>query len=417
MTSTLDSKPFFASRARSIGLEDHVLRCLETAGVTTLAQLAFWCTYQPGSSDDSILVKAVADALGIDPVPAKTLIAPRRLHYEAHTVFVSDLRQKVVATEEDQPKRIPAAERAARYNEQKLRLPGLPLDGVHECSHALLDSVMQQYEHDECKWISLGSCTSRAQEQMGARKDAAFSLQSDGQLRIQPAKVTATADVSTDLKVKQAFTRRGLAYDQAGLIDFSTHSRWVEQMFKAMERAVPEHFGNITVQQCLDADKELWRLMADECRAGVVPSAGGAKPLDAALEKFRTHSDVLYFILPFSKRTAVASSSSTTLTLPDAEISNRKRKREENEKRKGDGKGKKGKKGGGKNIKGAGDTRMPDGCVNKTKTGQNICFRFNSPGGCTFNNRAGGSCSRGAHVCARPNCGEAHSAVACNKST
>ena len=409
MTSSLDSKPFFAARAVAIGLDSHVLTCLKNAGVTTLAEMAFWCTYQLGASDDTVLIKAASDALGIDPVPAKTMIGIRRLHYEARTIFVSDLRQKVVSTEDDAPKRVPAAERAARFEEQKVRLVGLTLDGVHECSHALLDAVMQQYEHDELKWLNIGSCTSRHQELSGLKKDAHFSLNAEGQLRLSPSSVTAVADITTELKVLQAFTRRSLAYDQAGLISYSVHTNWINQIFKAMARSVPDNFNMVTVQQCLDADKELFAKMSDACRSGIVPLPGSPRPLDLALEKFRNHPDVLYFILPLPKG-AKQSFGSADNQKAGGDDANKKRKFE-NFGGKASGKGGKGAKG----KKGKGDARMPEGCVNRTKEGKNICFRFNCKVGCKYA-KPGKTCIRGLHVCAKQGCQEPHSAEVCTKA-
>jgi hypothetical protein len=416
MASSLDSKPFFEARAKAIGLEDHVIKALKSAGVETLAGMAFWCTYQPGTPDDSVLVKAVAEAIQVDPVPPQTMIAVRRLHYESHTMFVADLRQRVVATDEDQPKRIPAAERASRHHDQKQRLPGLIMEGCHECSHSLLDLVMQQYEHDEVRWIPLASCTSREQELAGQKKDAYFALGSDGQLKVAPPRITAHADTTSDLKVKQAFTRRGLAYDQSNLIDFHVHAQWVELLFKAMGRSVPDNFSQITVQQCLDADKELFSKLADECRSGIVPLPGNVRPLDVAIKKWMHHPDVSYFILPFARPSGGSSSSTARQTevSTDAQISNRKRKRLEREAAKGaKGKGKKGAKAAGKGLI---DRRMPENCVNKTKEGKNLCFAFNSPNGCSYG-AAGKSCMRGLHLCARPGCQEAHSAMNCKRTS
>ena len=273
---------------------------------------------------------------------------------------------------------------------------------------------MRQFEHDEVKWLHISSCTSREQELASIKKDSFLALAAGGQLKVTPPKNLAVSDVTTDLKVQQAFTRRGLAYDQSGLMTFSVHARWVEQLFKAMARSVPENFSNVTVQQRLDADKELFLKVADHCRAGIVPIAGQPRPLDIAVEIYRNHTDVLCFTVPFSKRSSASSSSigppavSSTTTLVSQELSNRKRKRDA----KAAGKGSKGKAGKGKG--GKGDVRMPEGCLNKTSSGKNICFRFNSSVGCSFG-KPGGTCMRGSHVCARPGCEAAHSAVNCNK--
>ena len=96
-------------------------------------------------------------------------------------------------------------------------------------------------------------------------------------------------------------------------------------------------------------------------------------------------------------------------TLTNQDLSNRKRKREA----KAAGKAAKGKAGKGRG--GKGDGRMPEGCLNKTSSGKNLCFRFNSAGGCSYG-KPGGTCVRGSHVCARPGCEGSHSAISCTKT-
>ena len=176
MASSLDSKPYFASRAMAVGFAGASLQSFVDAGIDTLAGFAFFCTYQPGSSDDTTLVEATKKVLSVGEVPLNVLSSVRRLFYEAHTMYVSDLKQRVTATDEDAPKKVPTAERAARHKEQKRRLTGLLLEGDLECSYGLLDLVMQQYEQNEAKYLQLSVCTSREQEQGGIKKDAALSL-------------------------------------------------------------------------------------------------------------------------------------------------------------------------------------------------------------------------------------------------
>ena len=200
-----------------------------------MAALTFFCTYQPGGADDKPLNDAVKDALAVDPVPGPVMIAMRRLHYEAHAMYISDLKNKVAATDEDAPKRIPVQERAARHEEQKARLMGLRLEGELECSYCLLDLVMQQFEKNELRYVILNLCTSREQEQAGFKKDAVLTLDAEGQLKIKPSSISAKVDISTDFRIFQAFNRRGLAYNQAQLITYSVHAKWVDFFFRCKE--------------------------------------------------------------------------------------------------------------------------------------------------------------------------------------
>jgi hypothetical protein len=412
MSMALESEAFFASRAKSVGLSDAHVQLLKTAGVATMASLTFFCTYQPGGADDAALKDAVKDALTVDLVPGPVMIAMRRLHYEAHAMYISDLKNKVTATDEDAPKRVPVQERAARHEEQKVRLNGLRLEGELECSYALLDLVMQQFERNELRYITLNLCTSREQEQAGFKKDAILTLDSEGQLRIKPSSISAKVDTSTDFRIFQAFNRRGLAYDQAQLITYSTHSKWVDFLFSSMQRKPPEGFLPVSFQQVMTADKELWKKLTDETRAGIVPDAGGVKPLDAAMNKWTTSPEILFFLMPMQGRQSQPSA-------PEGK-GNPFGKTFEKWNGKGSDiryspKGAKGGKSSGKGPKGKQRTefpRMPEGCVTKTSKGQRICIQFNNSLGCKHA-KPGQSCDRGLHICAKPECGGNHSAVGC----
>jgi hypothetical protein len=403
MSSTLESKPFFTARARAVGLSDADIKSLEQAGVTTLAGMAFFCAYQPGTSDDSVLVSATSTALAQDPVPAATMVAMRRIHFESHAMYVADLKSKVMSTEDDTPKRMPNAERATRYLEQKQRLSGLVLEGELECSNSLLDSIMQQFDRDELKYLAISSCTSREQEMSGQKRDPKLALDSEGQLKLKQQPNDARADVSSDMKIKNALTRRGLGYDQAGLISFSTHARWIERIFSVMNRAAPDGYSQITVHQILESDKELWHRITDECRTTIIPVPGLPRPLDLAIEKWMYSPEVSYYLMPMPSR----SSSSSTTTVPKKEVIDTITKP------KGKGRGGKGRGGKGRGGKTSSpSTQMPAGCTNKTSDGRNLCFAYNSPVGCSYA-KPGNACKRGVHICAKPGCGGRHSAVSC----
>lgn len=338
----------------------------------------------------------------VDPPPSTLLIPLRRMHYEAHAMFIADLKNKVSATDEDLPRKIPD-------KDQQARLTGIRIEGEHECSHALLDLVMQQHEKNEVKHVPLTQCTSRDQETGGYKKDASLSLDADGQLKLKPSTVQAKVDTSTDLRVYQALNRRGLAYDQSNLLPYSCHLKWVDTLFAALQRKVPDGFQSISLQQVLNADKELWRKMADETRSGIVPITTGNFPRQVALEKWSTHSDVLFFLLPMP-----GSSSSSTNYNKDRSSEYQERRYNPKGSPKGKGKGKG--KDFGKNKHNRIPPFLPEGCAIKTAKGQQVCFGYNSERGCTFA-QPGKRCTRGFHLCAKINCGGAHSATACPKAS
>ena len=64
MSSFSESEPVFASRCLKVGLSEADIAKLKEQGITTLAKVAFCCSYTPGSGDDSELIRALKDALG-----------------------------------------------------------------------------------------------------------------------------------------------------------------------------------------------------------------------------------------------------------------------------------------------------------------------------------------------------------------
>ena len=68
MSSFSESEPVFASRCLKVGLSEADIAKLKEQGITTLAKVAFCCSYTPGSGDDSELIRALKDALGVEPV-------------------------------------------------------------------------------------------------------------------------------------------------------------------------------------------------------------------------------------------------------------------------------------------------------------------------------------------------------------
>ena len=109
----LDSKAVFAARLKAIDIPNAAIQTLQTAGIDTMAKLAFLSSCQPGVGDDSPFVKALAAALGYDDyttIPAGLLSGMRRIWFESHTIAVSEVRQKLEKPE-DQNKKLPLPER------------------------------------------------------------------------------------------------------------------------------------------------------------------------------------------------------------------------------------------------------------------------------------------------------------------
>ena len=336
---------------------------------------------------------------------------------------IQDMRSKIERTDEAVPQRLLPAERSSRYEDQKRRLAGMDLVGAHECSNALVDAVFQQYEDNALKWIPLESLTSREQELLGQKKDPMLveflAKVQAGKMVLQERRFEPEADLSTDLRIRLAWTRRSLAYDQAHLITFQTLERWSAKLVARMYEAPPHGFRRVTLQQCISADQKLWMRMAESCRASIQPinTAGTeTRPLDDALLKWSDHSDVLYLLQPLPLGSS-GEKSGDQFGATKGDRSGRASKVKASPYTTG-GKGKSGKQQGKGRGKGSGKGKgksqsltIPTGCSSKTDDGRNICYAFNDRG--CGKAPPGESCDRGFHVCGHKGCFKDHPMSAC----
>ena len=422
MAATLDSEAVFEARCLQLNLQQAAVDILKNNNVNTYSKFAYSCAYQPYGSDEKPFLDMIATLF--NPAPSLGVVSIlRRLFCEAHALCLQDMRTRCERTDDAAPQKLLAPERAARYEEQKVRLTGIEMVGAYECSNALIDLVFQQYEDNTLRWIPLENLTSREQEMAGQKKIPEIveymTKIKEGKMIVQERRQEMTTDLSSDLRVRQAWTRRSLAYDQANLISFLTLERWTAKLIARMYETPPRGYRRITLEQCLNADQRLWLRISEACRASIQPkSVNGVviKPLDAAIETWSDHPDILYLIQP--------------LPLPSSDhqsdqFSGEEHRSKKQKTGKGYGKGNQGKqvegKGGqGKGKKGSGKSKgkqrvaAPTGCESRTEDGRFICYGFQT-GSCSAA-AVGGSCTRGYHICGKKGCHENHPLSSCPRA-
>ena len=386
MAHTLDSVHVFKKRSLEVGLSQVAVDALVTKGIDTLARVAFCSGYQVGTADDRPLLAVLDDALARGGTAIENA-AFRRLHFEASTLAMADLKSKVDRTDEEAPKKIPQVERAARYKDQVRRLAGMSLVGEYECSHALLNEVSQQREDDVLRYLPPDKCTKREQELGGVKR-----LSSDPPL---------LADVSTELRTRAALCRRALAYDQSELISFAISEKWHDKLYQQLLRAPIPGYAAISMTQALQADKTFFITLATATRDGISPLQDGTRPLEVHFAEAMADPQVATLLQPLAagKR--------------KHEEQEKKDKKKEDRKRvdppaPGAGATRKERKAAKGKGKGTGGS-LPEillGMHSKTPDGDPICFKFNMICGCSF-----GAACRNKHVCCMPGCYKDHSVL------
>ena len=105
------------------------------------------------------------------------------------------------------------------------------------------------------------------------------------------------ADLGSDLLLRYALTRRGLALDQANLLRFRLHDSWVERLMEVRHTAPPPGYSPVTHQQILSADRKLFVKVAEATREGVQLQATG-RPIDLIWDNMCNHPDVAHLLQP-----------------------------------------------------------------------------------------------------------------------
>ena len=405
MAGFVESAAVFQQRCREIGMDGPMHTLLVAGGFSTMGRYAYGCGYVPGQSDDKPLIDMITVINGGTLPGPGPLALFRRLFFESFTLVQSELKQKLERTVEDAPPRkLAVPERASRFRAQQARLVGVSLRGELECADSLVDYCVAQFDENRVRYVTWDKCLSKAAELDGSKKDSTIGKNVSGLLKISEVDVLPEADLSTELLLKYALTRRGLAYDQASLITFSRHEEWVDRLFTIRLRAPLSGYSRVSLEQMERADREVWRRLAELTRDGIVPDGTGNRPLDIALLTAMREPEIAQLL-----SSMVAPSSSSSRRPPDssARIQDdvaRPSKKARKAAAKAAGASRpsekgKGGKSGGKGGKAPGKGGLPAGLqgTSKTPDGANICYGFQF-GTCTG---PSSGCPKGKHVCTK----------------
>ena len=428
MATTLESKAVFKARARALGIDDAILDAMKNLGWNTIGSFGFACAYIPGQGDDTVFkADVLVPVLGAANHESASLL--RRFYFECYSMSAAEMRSRLERTSSDPPKTMPQPEREARFREMARSLPGTDGTGVHEPAHAVVDKMIQMLEQGQLKYISWTECPSRQDEMVSVKVERFWKPDASGHMKEVVAPLAVNADVSTDLKLMQALVRRGMAFHMSHLMDFLVHEKLRKLLMTELAREPPSpEYGWLTMAQIDRADKEVFRQLGEFCRDGLAPDAFGNRPLELNLQRCldSTQVRVMLMHLPSTgaKRPAAVLTAHAAGVAGDGQSTKAKKRARKKEAQRLKGEKPpvttqerpvKQQKGAGKAAgkqKSSADTFVPmpaalRGMHSRTAAGDNICFGYNLPGGCT----AAQPCTKGKHVCAK--CLGTHPATQC----
>ena len=393
----MESKATFKVRA----LEAALVTELITKGVDRFSRLAYVCPANPTSGDDTKLKRALEDLVGheLQPVAA---IGMRQLWFESYTLAMTELEDRV-KTPTDIPKSIPLAELMARIERQRAKLVGLIYDQHTEPAHCLTDKAHSMLEDGVISYIPPGKCPCRHDEIQGNKSEQSVAFDTQGNLKIQKKATELACDVTGEIRLRQAFTRKSLAMDQAGLCSFDCLEMWHNQLFQASMKQPPAGHKYVTIQQGLNADKEMWSVLSRDTRGALRVAAGADPPLDEHVKKRRSSPQILCFMTPW-----LAGRAEEVKTNPVLKGDGGKKKADDEKDDKGAGPANK-RKAEAQTVKDMLKS-MPQNCVSKLSNGKFICLHYNH-GTCKCQKNS--SCNMGAHVCYYKGCAQRRPYIEC----
>lgn len=109
----LDSNAVFKARAVEIGLGGPTLKRLDELEWNAYGKLAFASNYRPGQTDEGPLITLAEQVTQQSPPPPQQLPLIRRLVSESCAQAAADLKLRAERKEEDAPRKLAQAERAA----------------------------------------------------------------------------------------------------------------------------------------------------------------------------------------------------------------------------------------------------------------------------------------------------------------
>ena len=393
---TLESKAAFLERCRRIEMTDATIEGLRAAGFDTLGSLGFAVCANPQALEEGQVIKFIGDTFPAG-LTLKQSACIRKLLFESQALSLQDFKARVEPPPVDAPPRkMPVAERLAREKAQREKLNGLIWGPEMQPGQGVVDACVDMLEQNVLVYMPPHKFVSRSQEISCVKRDKSVLVDTDGGLKVTAKNQDMSCDASTEYALRQAWQRRSLAFDLAGLATFHALEGWVNKMFLVLSRPIPPGYRPVNIQQLISADRALFIRAADALVGSLTGVPGRAKPLDEQIVLLQDSPEIVQYMTPLqgndNKRPFTPGDGS--VPPPDP----RKKPRPPKDPKKADPKKPK------KFV-------VPDNCCSKTDDGKPICYYYNTAG-CKLPCKKG-RCRRGMHLCWRKNCGKSHPGYEC----
>ena len=419
MSAVSDSEVTFRAKALQHGIPEPSLQAWSRAGIRTYSQLLFRVASAPNNVDSAKL-KDLLDNMEPQATDQVTS-AVHRLLFEAGTFIVAELRSTLEGPTGEPSRRLSTQERSSRLQALQTKLGSFKISGQYEPSHQLVDAFSAMLADQSIRHVPLNRCSTREQEIANVKRDEHLLKLENSALRLASKPQPLKVDLSTELRLAQALSRRGLAIEMAGMGTFEVHEAYARSLLEHLHRQPPVRFEAPGIDAVLRADRELWIRVAEEVGSDFV-GPGKSTVVDDAIRKWQHSMQVAFFLVPVPKpekpdRLQPPKRTWEQSTAPSYTDKGAKGKHKGKFMTQAWQTGKTG-KGKSKTGKDKQQTAVPAALkgLDPNFQGQPICFNHSLPHGCqeqTWETEHGLSCRRGLHICMK--CHGNHSFSACDK--
>ena len=293
---------------KDIGLDAHKDE-MARRGWTTLSTFAFASSWAPGSGDDAAFVtQVVTPILGRADHP--DLPKLRKLYHEAYTVVAAELRQRLEGTQEadgSKTRKLPPVERKTRWAQLRATYAHLQISDQLEPAHHVVDKLHSMRVDGELRYMAPHEIPTRDQELQNIKTEELIKRDASGHLRAHDEAKMPDADTPTDLRLRQAYTRRGLALEVADVMTHTIHEKLVDKLFQEYQREPPAGYSQVTLAQLTAADRRAWKLMSEEVQGDLGRNHAGRRVADVALERVILDPAFVTLLLPLPGNKSSAS--------------------------------------------------------------------------------------------------------------
>ena len=321
---------------------------------------------------------------------------------------MAELKDAISSPGVEGVKRLTPQERDSRFQAVQQKLGSFALAGPYERARSLIDVCSGMASSQCISHVALSRCASREMEVASGKKDEQLLRLENSSLKLASKPQQVKIDVSSELRVSQALTRRGVALEMCGMCSFAEHESYARALLAHVHQPAPPGYQPPTLDQALRADRELWIRISETVRHQFA-GTHGTGPVDDAIKCHKDSAQVLFHLRPMPLPPKLPAN---PLKRPWTATQEGKGNKD-----KGKGKGKGKQKGKGKGAPRI-QTNVPAALkgLHPNYNGEAICFDYSLPHGCQLETRetpSGVSCKKGLHICVR--CRGAHSASGCDK--